>query len=420
MAEALIDVRDYSAPSPVLPLSDTVIGLVVSTDAAATNGQLPTGATLPAVNTPTLISSLREARDTFGWLHAPAGLSGGTLGTKTYGAYSAVPYSSGSGANLIYRNSAIRALEAIFANTQDHVVVSLFDGSTVSTARDTAITNAATALRDNNKTRYTPNLVCIPMESWGGGATPVFTKRAAVLDVLETVCEDISAFGIVSAPPSTSIANIKTWAANVEVDNANIGGFWPLAIPTFDNSASTPFDISPFVAGAIAAEDEAGQGRVGYNPRGTIIRGIASLSPELSHSPISGTVDTAELRSVNINPIAYRGGYKILGTKALVPVTATYPERFINVLRVKDAVNADLEEMLETASELLAIEARAYALDHGTTILRHYEALGELTDPSIQLDPDVDDGVSEHIYLLSTWNSLKPTEKVTLRTGPRS
>ena len=417
----LVIVNEFSESPEVAITSDTVIGLVGGSNATAGNKQLPTGGTVPAVNTPTVVSSFREAQDTFGWLTEPSG-------TGYTGTFAALASEAGSNATLHPVNSIPRALHRIFQNVTDHVVVSRFDDSEVTDAATRAgLVNAAlTALRDNNRTGFKPTIIVVPFETvTGGGLSRTdTTAQNTVYTHLNSICADLDAMGIVAAPyvPATWQASAVAWASNVNSSTSRLYSVFPpengagLSIPSAETQR---FDIAPAVAGALARHDVE-QG-IHSNPRGLNIRGISDLVEIVPFNPFSATASESVLRANNISVVVVRDGFKLYGTELSVPTDSTRRDRFVQVYRVKEDIIDHLEQIGEQAVERnIGSDTFEFVSGRVNAYLRRREAEGALTngicypDPMFNTEAELASG---QIHFIVTYNSVNPVEQITFNVG---
>lgn len=409
-AQKLVDIQDFQAVTAPNVVSTTAIAVIGGSGATAGAKQIPAGATIPGTNTPTLVTSLRQGRDLFGWLPEPTG-------AKYSGTHVVLTESSGTGVNKISRNSIPRALESIFANAEVPVVVVRFTDTATGDARQTNILNALNALRDNNQTGVDPSIIVIPEESWAG-ASPSAVAVSAIGN-LESMCQTLDAFGIIAMPPFTAADAVGTtgmnWVTNTNNSDTRLLRVYPHISPTWKSVGR--WDPSPALAGAFARSDVTAG--IANNPRGIIIQGARQTSPRISHSPILATSQSAILRGANVAPIIIRNGIKLFGTVMSVADGSNRADRFVNVFRTKIDIQRNLQIIAEQATELNANPARTYLLAQGSSLLRRYEALGAILSPTFQLDPVLDVSGETDVYAIASYLSVNPTERITIRVGPR-
>ena len=423
--QPLVDVQDYVSPADPIVESSTIIGIVAGSTADEANRQLPEGVSLPAVNTPTLIRSLIEAREVFGWLSDPVRVSGNAVGVRNGRTYNAAfvptPDSpSGVAAARIAGNSMQRSMEGIFSKASPIVVAVLFDDTLVAGAtRDTAISNALLSLRDANVTGFTPNILIVPEELWDWGAAAPDVTKNGVYDAFEETAKDLGALPLAQMPPITRANAIgvpgNTWAVATGSTESAVWRVYPSWAPDFQ---AQRFDITPFLASALAERDTEGIG-IAANPRSIRLSGGVPF-PRITHAATSATVDSAILRARNVSPIVTDArGTRPIGTLLGVPAGSTRRDRFVNVYRVKQEVKRGIVRLAEEASELNARAAREFMVQKGEVLMSQYRGRGWMTDPNMQLDPELDKGGNNvSIYTLATYMSVNPAQLIGVRVGP--
>ena len=423
--QALVNVEDYVSPADPTVESSTIIGIVAGSQADEADRQLPEGAALPAVNTPTLIRSLIEGREIFGWLSDPVVVAGNTAGVRNGRTYNAAFVSnpnspSGVGIARIAGNSMQRSMEGLFSKASPLVVAVRFDDTIVAGAgRVTAILEALMALRDANDTGFTPNILLTPEELWDWAATSAAVTKNGVYDGFEETARDLGALGIAQMPPITRANAIgvpgNTWAAATGSTESATWRIYPSWAPDFQDQR---FDITPYVASALAERDTQGIG-IAANPRSIRLSGGIPF-PRITHSATSATVDSAILRARNISPVVSDArGTRPIGTLLGVPMGSTRRDRFVNVYRVKQEVKRGIVRISEEASELNARAAREFMVQKGEVLMGLYRGRGWLTDPDMRLDPELDKGGNNtSIYTLATYMSVNPAQLISVRVGP--
>ena len=286
--------------------SDTVIGLVGWGDAAG--NQLPTGATLPAQGSLTLVQNPLEDGQ-FGLL--------ANLGVSNY---------------VIPDGTIPRALAAIRANAQCNVVVSMAD---IVDPAEADVLAAITRLLDaESEVGYKPDLIIVPEETWDLTVAAPNADANDVVTRLNTVASQLDGVAIVNAAP-TSVTLARSWSDNNAGDA--IYRVFPRVKPDFQTDV---VDSSPYIAGALAARD-ATQG-VGANPMTAIIKGITSLEVPVSWQLDSIVNGAGQLQGDNVNTIIRQGDWRIWGALLGVADDATDFTRFINVYRVRASVKQQL------------------------------------------------------------------------------
>lgn len=302
------------AAAPPATASDTVIGLIGTATGAAVG--------IPVVGDLTLVSSSTEA--------------------AVFGGSGTIP----------------DALDAIYTNVTDEVIVSRYDHS-IADADDRAAAivaaiNLLLSAEDEHSRR--PSIVIAPGLTWnldaGGEMAPNDTEND-VVSALNSLAVSLGAVALGAAPP-TSRALAISWAANNEGE-AFVGVF-PHVRPT---GVTTQRDPTPFVAGALARMDA----EFGYwaNPALKSVLGITRNDPRISFAFDNPSSDAGLLTAANLMTIVPHGGHRLWGSR--LNTTSTSLRRYINVRRIEQVVR----RTLATANaEALAREIRAGYVDFVT------------------------------------------------------
>ena len=418
-ARALVKINEYRSPSVVRTTSPTSMVIFGTSGASASAKQLPTGATLPPVNTPTLVRNLIHGYELFGWLNDP----GATFNGKTYsGTYANLARTTGSGATERYVNTIPRALRGAFAKSTEHVIVIRI--SETGTFNDNVVA-AFESLKSSNTTGIVPKIALIPGLGWVADATGGIDASSSAtvppyLDEFAQLCEDLEMYGKITATPNyttqtnaTDISGLHTALGSTET---NVSVTPHVGVVT-EYGSQVHVDMTPYLASAYAAED-ATKG-VAENPRGTSVIGVEDIYPDSTYNAVSASTHEAILRGHHYETLAYRPNLQIVGSTLFYPDTSEDVQQFTNVHRTTLDIKRQFVIISEKAADYNVGAAREYFLDEGETYMRGLASRGQIAEPSVQLDPDNDTG-GRDIYGLVRYTSIEPAEYVELSIGPRN
>ena len=278
-----------ATPTAGVPESSTIIGIV---------GTALTGSPSVAAGTPSLISTLDEARTKFG--------DTGTL---------------------------IESYELIRDIVNVHAVGVWFDNALTGSPRDVAVTTAIDALK--NVPGYSPTIIIVPGETYNtnGAASTIAAK-------MNTVAESLLAIAIGDGPRTK--ADFITW-------NTNNGNERIFGVPERMVTPAHPGENiwgSAYIAAHMAYNDA--ERGLRDNPLLEIAPHITSVDPEWPYSVRDKTLDASVLYDHNATMVVRNasGHWVVLGYTTKF-ADGTDPRAEVTTHRIVDEIEGTLQAEME-------------------------------------------------------------------------
>lgn len=355
---------------PIRVASASVIGIV---------GTAPQG----PLDTPTLVTSLKEAVAAFGARDADH-----TLPNALDAIFQQV------GAQVVVVRAARVAPDDVYdhgATTTN--VIGGVDGGTG------AYEGISALLAAQSTVGVTPRILC----------APGFSNQQTVAEALDAVADRVRGFGIIEGPSTTDGA-ATTYAGLF--DSARLYLVDPDVLALDHTGASATFPNSGYVAGVIARSDS--ERGFWWSPSNRTLRGITGLARPIDFTMGDPSSRANVLNENNIATIIRESGYRLWGNRTL---SSDAKWAFLCVRRTADVINDSL-----LAAHLWAVDrgiTKTYVDDVTESVnafLRSLKAQGAILGGACWADPELNtpDQIAQgNVYFDFDFTPVYPAEHVT-------